>query len=132
MWELKSQVIGIKWGFAGWYFNVFRLLNFTGSGISPKTRYKLISRLLEPRFVLEKDVWNFEIYSLAIHITSLNDLFFGKVIHCSPLRLWVGVESFFSLDLRLDFVLFVHEPLSFDFFIFYGFSLYIMESLIDD
>ena len=42
------------------------------------------------------------------------------------------VERFISLDLHLDFVQFIHEPLSLDFFIFYGFSLYIMDSLIDD
>ena len=43
-----------------------------------------------------------------------------------------GVEWFISLDLHSDFVLFVHEPLSHDVFIFYGFSLYVLESLIDD
>ena len=43
-----------------------------------------------------------------------------------------GVEWFISLDLHSDFVLFVYEPLSRDAFIFYGFSLYVLESLIDD
>lgn len=43
-----------------------------------------------------------------------------------------GVEWFVSLDLHSDFVLFVYEPLSRDVFIFYGFSLYVLESLIDD
>ena len=43
-----------------------------------------------------------------------------------------SAERFISLDLLLDFVLFVHEPLSCEFFIFYGFSLYILDSLIDD
>ena len=43
-----------------------------------------------------------------------------------------GVEWFISLYLHSDFVLFVYEPLSRDAFIFYGFSLYVLESLIDD
>ena len=43
-----------------------------------------------------------------------------------------SVERFSSLNLHLDFVLFVHEPLPSDFFYILGISLYILESLIDN
>ena len=45
---------------------------------------------------------------------------------------WGNVERFIILGLHLEFMLFVHEPLSHDFFISYGFSMYILHTSIDD